>query len=104
MGAAPARDPPSRVPRLLLRVVGAAGPDAVRATGENLAAHPIAISVVPSFVLTPSTADETGWPAFRAPIDTVTARPPPVKGRGRLQLPPNPRQTIPVPLESPSWD
>jgi hypothetical protein len=102
--AAPPRNQASGTPRLLLKVVGAAGPDAVRATVENLAAHPVAISVVPAFVLRPSTPDEVGWPAFRAPIDTVTARPLAVNGSVRLQLAPNARQTVVVPLESLYWD
>jgi hypothetical protein len=101
--AAPARKPGGPT-RLLLKVVGAAGPDAVRATVENLGAHPVAISVVPAFVLRPSTADEVGWPAFRAPIDTVTARPLAVNGRVRLELAPQARQTVVVPLESLYWD
>jgi len=104
MAVAPAGDPPPRVPRLLLRVVGAAGPDAVRATVENLAAHAVAIRVVPAFVLRPSTADETGWPSFRAPIDTVTAKPLAVNGRVLLQLAANARLTVVVPLESLYWD
>jgi hypothetical protein len=104
IAAGPAKNPPTGPPRLLLKVIGAAGPDAVRATVENLAAQPITISVVPAFVLTPSTADETGWPAFRAPIDTVTARPLAINGRVRLRLAPNARQTILVPLESLYWD
>ena len=104
LAAAPPREGPRATPRLLLKVVGAAGPDAVRATVENLAAQPVAISVVPAFVLRPSTADEAGWPAFRAPIDTVTSRPLAVNGRVRLQLAPNARQTVVVPLESLYWD
>jgi len=104
LAVAPAGDPPPPVPRLLLRVVGAAGPDAVRATVENLAAHAVAIRVVPAFVLRPSTADETGWPSFRAPIDTVTAKPLAVNGRVLLQLAANARQTVIVPLESLYWD
>jgi hypothetical protein len=91
-------------PRLLLKVVGAAGPDAVRATVENLAAQPVAITVVPAFVLRPSAPEEVGWPAFRAPIDTVTARPLAVNGRVNLQLAPRARQTVVVPLESLYWD
>lgn len=101
--AAPVKKP-AGPPRLLVKVVGAAGPDAVRATVENLGAQPVAISVVPAFVLRPSTADEVGWPAFRAPIDTVTARPLAVNGRVLLELAPQARQTVVVPLESLYWD
>jgi hypothetical protein len=104
LAAAPARSQPPSAPRLLIKVVGAAGPDAVRATVENLAAQAVAISVVPAFVLRPSTADEVGWPAFRAPIDMVTASPLAVNGRVRLRLAPKARQTVVVLLESLYWD
>jgi hypothetical protein len=103
LAAAPPGSAP-RSPRLLLKVVGAAGPDSVRATVENLAAQPLAIRVVPAFVLRPSTADEVGWPSFRAPIDTETGRPLVVNGRARLELAATARQAIVVPLESLYWD
>src|SRR5438445_12681698 len=64
IAAAPAKDPPPRTPRLLLKVIGAAGPDAVPATVENPAAQTIAISVVPAFVLPPSTSDQAVYAAF----------------------------------------
>ncbi len=103
LAAAPPRNSPGS-PRLLVKVIGAVGPDSVRATVENLAAHPVAISIVPAFVLRPSTADEAGWPAFRAPIDTETGRPLAMNGRARLELASTARQAIVVPLESLYWD
>ncbi len=103
LAAAPPRNPPSS-PRLLVSVAGAAGPDSVRATVENLAAQPVAIRVVPAFVLRPSSADEVGWPSFRAPIDTETGKPLVVNGRARLELAATSRQAVVVPLESLYWD
>ena len=103
LAAAPPRSAPGS-PRLLIKVVGAAGPDSVRATVENLAAQPLAISVVPAFVLRPSAADEAGWPSFRAPIDTETGKPLVINGRARLELAATARQAIVVPLESLYWD
>ena len=103
LAAAPAGSPAS-APRLLLKVVGAAGPDAVRATVENLAPRAVVLSVVPAFVLSPSTPEQVGWPAFRAPIDTGTGKPLAVHGRTLLQLAPRARHAIVVPLESLYWD
>jgi hypothetical protein len=102
--AAPAKDRPPTSPRLLVKIVGAAGPDEIRATVENLAAHPVTVSVVPAFALRPAGPDEVGWPPFRAPVDLGTARPLAVNGRARLDLAPKERQTIVVPLESLYWD
>lgn len=101
--APPGKRPPSR-PRLLVRIIGAEGPDGVRATIENLADRPVELSAVPAFVLSPSTSDEVGWPSFRAPIDTGTGKALSVNGRARLHLAPGARQTVVVPLESLYWD
>jgi hypothetical protein len=102
--AVPPKDPPSGAVRLLVRVAGAPGADAVRATVENLGGHPVAISVVPAFVLRPSSADEVSWPAFRAPVDTGSGKPLFVNGQAHLRLAPSARQTVVVPLESLYWD
>ena len=102
--AAPAWSQPPSAPRLLLKIVGGGGADAVRATVENLADRAVTISVVPAFVLQPSTPDEVGWPSFRAPIDTGTGKALAMNGRARLELAPKARQTVIVPLESLYWD
>jgi len=102
--AAPARDRPPSSPRLLVKIVGAEGPDQVRATVENLAAHAVTISIVPAFALRPAGPDQAGWPAFRAPIDLVTGKALAMNARARLDLAPKERQTIVVPLESLYWD
>lgn len=102
--AEPVKDRPPGTPRLILKIVGAAGPDEVRATIENHAAVPVAISVVPAFALRPTGPDEAGWPAFRAPADLGTARPLPRNGSARLRLAAREQQTVVVPLESLYWD
>jgi hypothetical protein len=102
--AAPAKDRPPSTPRLLVKLVGGAGPDQVRATVENLAEVPVAIDIVPAFTLRPAPTEAASRPAFRAPIDLGTARPLAVNGSARLQLAPKERQTIVVPLESLYWD
>lgn len=102
--ALPAPDRPPSTPRLILRIVGAAGPDEVRATIENVADHPVAITVVPIFALRPTGPDEAGWPSFRAPADLATAKPLSKNGSARLQLPAGQRLNVVVPLESLYWD
>src|SRR2546422_11243406 len=60
IAAAPAKDPPPRTPRLLLKVIGAAGPRAVRAPGEKLAAPTLPVSGVPGFLLPPPPPHRNG--------------------------------------------
>lgn len=102
VAAPPAKAPTT--PRLLVKLQGAAGTGQVRASVENLAPHPVAVSVVPAFVLRPSGPDEAGWPALRAPVDLRTAGPLARDGRAVLQLPPTQPQVIVVPLEPLYWD
>ena len=102
--APPAKEQPPRTPRLLIKLEGAAGPGQVRAIVQNLAPHPVTVSVVPAFVLRPSAPDEAGWPALRAPVDLGTAGPLATNGRATLQLSPSQRQAIVVPLEPLYWD
>jgi hypothetical protein len=105
--AAAAPEAPDRAPgtpRLILKIAGAAGPDEIRATIENVAGEPLAITVVPAFVLRPTGAAEAGWPSFRAPADLATARPLPKNGSARLHLAAGQQLSAVVALESLHWD
>jgi hypothetical protein len=103
-GTAPAKNAPARTPRLLLTIAAAPGPGYVRATIENVAAVRVALDVVPAFALRPSRPEDAGRPAFRAPIDTGTAKPLEVNGQERLELAPGEKRTLVVGLEPLYWD
>jgi hypothetical protein len=104
VAAPPAKGKPPSTPRLLVKLEGAVGTGQVRAIVENLGPGPVAVSVVPAFVLRPSGPDEAGWPALRAPVDLRTAGPLAKDGRAVLHLPPTQPQAIVVPLEPLYWD
>jgi len=100
--APPAKAPST--PRLLVKLEGAVGTGQVRAIVENPGPHPVAVSVVPAFVLRPSGPDQAGWPALRGPVDLRTAGPLAKDGRAVLHLSSTQPQVIVVPLESLYWD
>ncbi|PYQ12977.1 MAG: hypothetical protein DMF80_16495 [Acidobacteria bacterium] len=102
--APPAAERPPTTPRLLVKVAAEPGPGKVRATFENLAAVPLAIETVPAFALRPSDPEDSGRPAFRAPIDLDTSKPLAANRRATLKLARREKQTIVVPLESLYWD
>ena len=102
--APPAKAPPPGTPRLLVKLEGGQGTGRVRAIVENLARQPLALSVVPAFVLRPSGPERASWPSFRAPVDLRTAAPLATNGRAVIQLSPAQRQAIVVALEPLYWD
>ena len=74
--------------------------------GKLLKGRPllVALDVVPAFALRPSQPEDVGRPAFRAPIDTGTAKPLEVNGQERLELAPGEKRTLVVGLEPLYWD